>query len=742
MSGSNTTPRTAPLRRRLVLLVITGILPLALMSGLGLMQLARQQRLQAERATLDLARAMVIAVDAELQRSVSALEVLSTSASLDVGDLAAFHARAQRVVATEPAWQLVMLADTRGTPLMNTAYPLGGAMPPVAERESFDQVTRSRQAVVGHLARGYRGQYALPVRVPVMRDGQLQYVLSAVMRPQAISEVLQRQRIPQDWLVSVFDSKGMRVARSRGPERLIGTAASPSLQKLILERGDEGTGVTTSLEGEEIHTAYTRSAHSGWIVAIGVPPAAVYAGIDRSLAAYGGGLLLSLALGGVAALLAGRRIVGPMRTLQDAARSLGHGEPPLLPPSPIRELQEVSDALQAAADQQQKGVTERTRLFAAAQSARQQAETANRTKDEFLAMLGHELRNPLAPIVTALRLMTLRNPEAHQTERRVIERQVTHLTRLVDDLLDVSRFARGKVQIKRELIDLRDAVNRALEMVQPLMDQRAARLRIDLPQEPVFVSGDQVRLAQVFSNLLNNAAKFTPPAGRIAVTLYADETSAHLTVEDSGAGIPPELLPRVFELFVQGQQALDRQAGGLGLGLAIVKTLVELHGGTVSATSDGEGRGSRFTVHLPRARAGAATSAAPAVEAPAPSTAGKRILVVDDNLDAADTLALVLQTFGHQVRVAASGAQALALLDDFIPDLAVLDIGLPGMDGYELARRMRADPRLAHLRLLALTGYGHDVDRANAMTAGFDAHFVKPVETEQLVAAIDKFGAR
>ncbi|MED5617843.1 ATP-binding protein [Ideonella sp. BN130291] len=741
MTEGPTPRRNLALRTRLMLLAAAAIVPLALMSGLGLLLMVQQQRQQAERSALDLTRAMAIAVDAELQRTVAALEVLSTAASLDTGDLQAFMVRVQRVVAQQSGWQLALLADPQGRVLLNTAYPDGGALPPMAEQESFAQVVQSRQAVIGLLKRGYRGQFALPVRVPVMRDGQLRYVLTAVLRPEAIASVLQRQRIPNDWLVSVFDAKGLRVARSRGAERFIGMPAAPSLQALIARHGDEGTGVTTSLEGEEIHTAYTRLRSSGWMVAIGVPSSAVYAGISQSLAAYGGGLLLSLLLGGLAALLVSRGITRPIRSLHQAAQALGQGRVPQVQGSSIRELQDVADALHASAQLQQAGAAERARLYEQAQAARQQAEAANRSKDEFLAMLGHELRNPLAPIVTALRLMALRNGDAHQAERRILERQVAHLTRLVDDLLDVSRFARGKVQLQRELLDLREVIGRALEIAQPLLAHRDQPVRVDLPPEPVFVFGDAVRLAQVFSNLLSNAAKFTPPQARIAVRTLADSASITVTVEDGGAGIPADLLPRVFDLFVQGQQALDRQAGGLGLGLAIVKTLVELHGGSVSAHSEGEGRGARFSVRLPRATAAAATSAPLPAQRTVAGAPGKRILVVDDNLDAADTLALVLGTFGHQVRTAASGPQALALLDTFVPEVAVLDIGLPGMDGYTLARQLKHDDRVPGLRLLALTGYGHELDRAKALAAGFDDHFVKPAAVEDLLAAIERLFA-
>ncbi|MEW6705270.1 MAG: ATP-binding protein [Pseudomonadota bacterium] len=728
------------MRRRLYLLAAAAIVPLALISGASVLLLVQQQRAQAERATLDLTRAMSVAVDAELQRALSALDVLSTSSALDHGDLSTFKQRCERVVSNQPGWMLVNLAEPSGRVAVSTGPSPEGTLTTLAEPESFSHVLRTRQPVIGHLARGPRGNFALPARVPVLRDGQLRYVLTAVLRPEAISRVVQRQRLPDDWVISVFDDQGLRVARSRGGDRFVGTPATPTLQALMSSGRFEGSGITRNLEGEESYTAFTRSHATGWSVAIGVPASAVYAGTYRSLVVYGGGLVLSLLLGLAAALFVGRGILRATRDLRDAAHAIGQGRVPASPASDILELQEVADALAASAAQQHAGAAERAKLYAEAQAARQHAEGANRAKDEFLAMLGHELRNPLAPIVTALRLMTLRNPEAHQTERRILERQVAHLTRLVDDLLDVSRFARGKVQLRRELVDIRDVAHRAMEMVQPLFDQRESPLKVELPAQPLYVSGDPVRLAQVVSNLLSNAAKFTPTRGRISLVVRQAGDKVEVSVEDTGAGIGPELLPRVFELFVQGQQALDRQAGGLGLGLAIVKTLVELHGGTVSAASEGEGHGSRFTVTLPRATASEVVAGA-APPMPVPAANGRRVLVVDDNIDAADTLARLLDSYGHVVRTAGTAPQALAMLSDYRPELAILDIGLPGMDGYELARRLKADLRLQGLRMIALTGYGHEVDRARALAAGFEEHLVKPVPVDQLVGTIARLFA-
>lgn len=374
------------------------------------------------------------------------------------------------------------------------------------------------------------------------------------------------------------------------------------------------------------------------------------------------------------------------------------------------------------------------RLYAEAESARREAERANRAKDEFLGILGHELRNPLAPIAMALALMD-RSPGDSTDARRIIERQVEHLTRLVDDLLDVSRITQGKITLRRERVDLRDVVAKALELTRPMFERRTRSIAVDAAAA-CFVQGDEMRLAQVVTNLLINAAKFTPDPGAIRLRLASDGGHATIAVDDEGIGIEASLMPHVFDLFVQGQQSIDRVAGGLGLGLAIVRTLVHMHGGDVEARSEGSGRGSAFTVRLPLMAGGAEASPRPATVEAARASRYARVLVVDDNRDAATTLATLLDLHGYVVETAGDAPQALALIPSFIPDVAILDIGLPGMDGYELAAQVRRMPHPPHL--LALTGYGTAHDRDKALSAGFDEHLVKPVDPDRLLEALDR----
>jgi signal transduction histidine kinase len=383
-------------------------------------------------------------------------------------------------------------------------------------------------------------------------------------------------------------------------------------------------------------------------------------------------------------------------------------------------------------------VTELTR-------ARQDAEVANRAKDEFLAMLGHELRNPLAPILTALQLLRLRGVQAGEREREIIERQIKHLVALVDDLLDVSRITRGKIQLHRSTFELSEAVARAIETASPLFEQKRHLVRIDVPRNGLGVHGDLERLAQVVANLLTNAGKYTEAGGRISITAKAEGDEIALSVCDTGIGIAPDMLPRIFELFVQERQALDRAQGGLGLGLAIVRSLAELHGGSVDARSEGIGRGAEFVLRLPRTALPNTAPTRHPGESPVAvpqATRTHRVLVVDDNHDAAAMLAEALTLCGHSVQTAHDGVEALRMAETLQPDVALVDIGLPVMDGYELGRQLANHPRVRGIRLIAVTGYGQEQDRHRSKEAGFVGHLVKPVDLDRLRGLLESDAPR
>jgi signal transduction histidine kinase/CheY-like chemotaxis protein len=363
---------------------------------------------------------------------------------------------------------------------------------------------------------------------------------------------------------------------------------------------------------------------------------------------------------------------------------------------------------------------------------------ADQRKDEFLAMLAHELRNPLAPIRNALSVLRRLVPQEGVVQRShdIIDRQVEHLTRMVDDLLDVSRLMEGKIRLERERLELATIIERAVETARPYIEAHDHQLSVEIPPAPLYVDGDSVRLAQVFANLLNNAAKFTPPGGKIVLVAERDGTDVRVRVRDNGGGIPSEVLPHIFDLFTQANRSLARSEGGLGIGLTVVRSLLESHGGSVEARSGGAGKGSEFTVRLPAAADVPQAEPLPATAASPELPHGLRILLVDDNADSSEALETLLLLDGQQVRHASDGATALQIARDFKPQLVLCDLGLPGMDGYEVIRRLWAQSGDEMPVVAAVTGYARDEDRRRTQEAGFDYHLAKPIGPDALRALL------
>ncbi len=369
--------------------------------------------------------------------------------------------------------------------------------------------------------------------------------------------------------------------------------------------------------------------------------------------------------------------------------------------------------------------------------ANQQAlQEADRSKDAFLAMLAHELRNPLAPLRSGVELLRRAPPDAAAKIQAMMERQLGQLVRLVDDLLDVSRITRGQIELRRERVTLQAAVALGIEGSRPMLVAAQHAFRVDVPDAPVWLDADLSRLAQVVSNLLNNAAKYTPNGGRITLSARGEGDEAVIEVRDDGVGIAREDRAGIFRMFTQVGHTLDRSQGGLGIGLALAQSLTTMHGGTISVASEGRNLGSTFTVRLPSATAPAEERAPAGAVGVAAAAVGQRVLVVDANVDGADTLSVLLELEGHDVRVAHDGPTALAVAREFSPDLVFLDIGLPGLDGYEVARGFRGDPSLAAATLVALTGWGAEADRQRARDVGFNLHFTKPISHEQIELAL------
>jgi signal transduction histidine kinase/ActR/RegA family two-component response regulator len=723
----STARRTRPLRHELMLLVGLGLLPLALFAAWGIASTLHRQSSELAHSTLELSRALATAVDAELDATVAGLSALSHARALEQDDLQAFYDDAQEQIAARPEWAAVILTDDQGRVLLKTSVPFGTSNVTIVDPASLQRAIGTRAVTVGSLLPGHDSVYALPVRVPVFRRGELAYVLTAAVKPDRFVSIVSTQAAPEGWIISVFDGTGRRVARSRDQERTVGQPPGPSLAALFAQRPESGVGVTRTIEGDEVFTGYTRLDRYGWTVAVGASTSVTTAAQARSFGLYAFGVALSVLAFGALALRIARRVEADIGRLRDQAVRVGAGESVETLHSDIAEIDEMAVAVHAASE----------RIASASASAREalvRADAASRTKDDFLAMLGHELRNPLAPMQTALHLLDARPGAGGERERQILHRQINHMRRLVDDLLDISRIVRGMLQIRRAPVELRNVVERAVEAVQAGLAPAQHEIELALPADAVWVEGDETRLEQAVTNLLANGVRFGG-AHPLAVSVEADGSTARVRVTDRGAGLRAEELARVFEPFYQAPQSLARTSGGLGLGLAIVKTLAELHGGRVTADSAGPGSGSTFEIELP---ACAAPAAVPE-EAPAERAAvAGRVLVVDDNADSATTIAqLLAAASGHEVRVAASAEAALDVFPEFAPQVAILDIGLPDMDGYALARRLREAGGWRG-KLIALTGYGQEADKALAHASGFDLHFTKPADPGQLVRVVDE----
>jgi signal transduction histidine kinase/CheY-like chemotaxis protein len=718
---------------RLLLLAASGLLPLVIVLGWGIDHLVEEQRAAAERSTVELSRALATAVDAEVRSIQSLLEHMGTSDELERADLRAFHLTTRRT-AQQLGWRQISLADGEGHILFRSSQPFDSVNPPAADPESLAEVVRLKKPVVSDVVIAPTDKApTVAVRVPVVRGGDVVYILTAVISTDLIGKVLIRQGIPQDALASVFDRANNRLSRSRPPYH---AKLTPSMLRLLQSSEPQGSGITTTEEGVDIYTGYTRLPDLDWVVAVGTSVSSVNRGLFALLGAIGLGLAASLVLALVLAWLLARRVTDPIHQLKEGAAALGRGRPVDIPPLDIAELDDVAIALRVAAG-------ERDLARHQIEQALRTAEDANRSKDQFLAMLGHELRNPLAPIANAVQLMAMKGDERTAQERRIIERQLIYVQRLVDDLLDVSRITSGRLALNRKPVRLAHILEQVVDAIQPSLFQRTLSLDVESPVEETWVEGDEARLVQVFNNLLVNAIKFTPAGGAIQVRARREDEELVVDVRDSGVGIAPEDLDHIFDLFYQAPQKADRARGGLGLGLSIVKSLVRMHGGSVRATSGGAGQGTCVTVRLPVCEAPAVAlvpEAAPHALAPAAKEQGHaRVLVVDDNEDAADTCATLLQMSGYDVQVAYTPEAALEIVPQFEPGVAILDIGLPGMNGYELARTLK---RLGYKgKLTALTGYGQAADMAASKAAGFDAHLTKPVTPKELLELVGKFAA-
>ena len=727
-----------PLERRLFWVVVVGLLPLILLSFATLLYNAQAQKRQQIETAENTMRSVIAAVDAELRASLAALDALAASPRLRARDFAGFYAEARALLERRPSWANIVLSDPTSQHVMNARLPLGMPLPRGIDPGAVEATVRAGVPGVGNLIWSpVLEMYVFAVRLPIREGDSIPYVLTAVLRPEAVLEIVKRHVLPAGATAVVLDGRRIVVARTRNHASWVGKPPSRTLLTM-LARDEEGAwGITTTLEGAPVYTVYHRSAESGWSAAIGIPTAIVDAPVTRSYVVLGGSILVSVLLGLGAAFFTGRTVTGPMRKLERAAASVARGEAPMLPETDLPEIRQAMLALLSAHIEREKLLHSERQARLLEQNARLAAELANKTKDEFLAMLGHELRNPLAAIATAAQVLEhseqAQRQDVEQHAKAIIHRQVRHLGKLTDDLLYAARVMMGKIVLERRPVDLAQVVRNTVDTLRNT--GQLQRHECSTKLEPVWVNADPTRVDQVVANLLTNAVKYTPPPGRIEVSVRREGGRAVFSVRDSGLGLEAELLPRIFDLFVQGERGLDRSQGGLGIGLTLVRRIAELHDGRVEARSEGAGKGSEFIVQLPAIEAPAEPGEAPAIPR---NSARRRIALVEDNEDVRSGLRVLLEMAGHEVLEASDGLQGVDTILREQADIALIDIGLPHLDGYAVARAVRSRARRP-VMLVAMSGYGSEQDAERGTQAGFDAYMVKPVDAailSELIARV------
>lgn len=744
---------TLSLRSYLVLLVAGTLLPVVLFAVAVVYKLSSQEQAATERRILLATRSLASIVERELSSTTRTLQVLVTSERLEQGNLKNFHREATRVVQTQPSWIAVILLSPEGQQVVNTTRPFGTPLPQAREPASLQRVVKTHQPTIGNLSPSILKPKRLgfPVRIPVMRNGKLQYVLTAVINQKAIAKVVSEQTsVDGEWTRTVVDGKGIVAARTRYPERFVGQRGTPSFLKRISE-ADEGIYRDTTLEGRKVYVAFSRVSNTPWTVAISVPVDVIQGPARQAMWLVIGSGLALLLLSGIGSFILSRYISRSITSAALAAEALAKGESPQINLLLIKEVVLLGQSLEFAANLLSQRERERNENLMRAETAREEAEAANRMKDEFLAVLSHELRTPLNPILGWSKLLRSGRLDAAKTAfaLETIERNAKLQTQLIEDLLDVARIMQGKLSLKMVPVNLVFIINSAIETVRlaaeaKSIDLRFTTLDFELNNSDKFlVLGDSVRLQQVIWNLLINAVKFTPEAGLVEVRLLRVASQAQIQVSDTGKGIDPNFLPFVFEYFRQEDSKTTRKFGGLGLGLAIVRHLVELHGGIVQADSPGEEQGSTFTVSLPLLRDEAIkmrdeSSGSSSLTLQSSPLKGLRVLVVDDDLDMRNFLVFTLEQNHAIVTAVASAREVLQALEEKTFDLLISDIGMPEMDGYTLMQqiRSRAFPQGKQMKAVALTAYAGEHNQQQALKVGFQRHLAKPVEPETLVRAI------
>jgi signal transduction histidine kinase len=761
----------------LALIVLAVAVPVGLFAAMLIDHAWRQQGAVVDRQNMDTARAMLVAVDQEVQKNATVLGVIGsvdfaapslTGAPLPIER---FQQVAPAVVARQPGWRALFLLDAKGERLAATQDPANAAadvtvdyavldLPEVATLIR-DVAASGREAFSNLIEHPLERKYVYLAAVPIPRDGVVQSILVAEISSQTLSDLLRRQHAPPNGVVTLVDRAPRIMARTRGEERYVGKDPSQGF-KDAAARMNEGAWRGMLLEGTPAYSALSRSSVTGWTIGLGLPAAEVDSLVQRSLWMLAGAGILMVGIGLIAATLFGKVMIRALDDCASAAESLASEKPVDFRRSRISEVARAGRSLTAASALQHQRLREREAVEAARteasrqlqtalaaeqgalireHSAREEAETLSRAKDEFLATLSHELRTPLNAILGWSQM--LRRGQVEEAARvramEIIERNARVQAQLVEDLLDLSRVVRGRVHLEMRDVKLGPIVEAVFDSVRPAADAKDITLSLD-DQLTDEVAGDAARLQQVFWNLLTNSTKFTDKGGHIEARLFRDGSEAIVQVADNGRGISPDLLPHVFERFRQGANNTVDGRGGLGIGLSLVRHLVELHGGTVSAESPGDGQGATFTVRLPilGPRAIADTGDRAGQDDARPLD-GTTLLVVEDEQDSRDLIGLALTHAGGAPTLCASVDEAMAAIaarDGRLFDVIITDVGIPGVNGYELLRHVRRTPHLSRIPIIALSARARREDQESALDGRFDAYLEKPIDSQTLTNAV------
>jgi len=713
---------------------LVSIVPIGLFAAAMLYLHWQVQENERERSQMESVRLMAAAVDNALDSTVERLSIFARLwSSTDLSEEAIFG-QAREALKANADWRNIVAFGADGHGVFRTDIPFGSDVPASLHPELIQPVVVRRTSVISDVFyAASTGRPLVAVAVPVVHGDDVTHVLIASLDLAWYDRLLNQPGQPDGAVAGLLDRNLKFVARSLEGDLRRGEDPAPGVAD-DMRRDREGLDRYVNLNGTPVYNAWTLTRH-GWIAGFATPSGPVDNAFWNHLLVFGFVWLAAMSAGVLYAFAKARPIAASLESLEDQAEHFAEGRGITnLPDSRVEEVHRAFTALERASGLLQSAMRERDRSLDTEREARAVAETANAAKDEFLAMLGHELRNPVGAISSAAAIVKSpkATPEQFDFAAGVIERQIAHLKRLIDDLLDVGRVMMGKILLDLRPVDLAASARGVVATLRTA--GRLADREVEIEAAPAWVQADHTRIEQILTNLLVNAACYTSSGGRIHVRVACEGHDAVVEVGDDGRGIATEDLSRVFDLFFQGDPSVDRSAGGLGIGLTLVQRLATLHGGSVTVASDGEGMGATFTVRL----AAIAAPGAELTEAGAmPGDRGQTILVVEDNADARESLAVALTLEGYRVLEASDGASALEIVKRERPPLAVLDIGLPRMDGYELATRIRAELGRG-IVLIALTGYGSERDANRAADAGFDEHLTKPVNVEELMRVIDE----